>query len=127
MLQKKFIHIFCFFFKLKLTDNLIIYDYRLDMCRRQYANDACNRGTAGNFKCLICKKSSKHCALLLFLYSNFFLIYLFFCVLRFSATIYLFLFFSFSLKEIYSNHENTLKNVALSFFTSLAHFHQVSH
>lgn len=22
---------------------------RLDMCRRQYANDACNRGTAGNF------------------------------------------------------------------------------
>jgi hypothetical protein len=22
-------------------------NYRLDMCRRQYANDACNRGTAG--------------------------------------------------------------------------------
>lgn len=24
--------------------------YRLDMCRRQYANDACNRGTAGNYR-----------------------------------------------------------------------------
>lgn len=25
-----------------------IRHFRLDMCRRQYANDACNRGTAGN-------------------------------------------------------------------------------
>jgi len=27
---------------------LLTTNYRLDMCRRQYANDACNRGTAGN-------------------------------------------------------------------------------
>lgn len=26
---------------------LFPYAFRLDMCRRQYANDACNRGTAG--------------------------------------------------------------------------------
>lgn len=27
---------------------LLTTNYRLDMCRRQHANDACNRGTAGN-------------------------------------------------------------------------------
>jgi hypothetical protein len=28
---------------------LLLLHCRLDMCRRQYANDVCNRGTAGMF------------------------------------------------------------------------------
>lgn len=31
---------------------------RLDMCRRQYANDACNRGTAGNFEWIRCASTA---------------------------------------------------------------------
>jgi hypothetical protein len=34
-----------------------VYVSRLDMCRRQYANDACNRGTAG--KSFTHKKKNK--------------------------------------------------------------------
>lgn len=30
-------------------EELLLLHYRLDMCRRQYANDVCNRGTAGTF------------------------------------------------------------------------------
>lgn len=43
----------------KSTDVIIFqkivksYNSRLDMCRRQYANDACNRGTAGKMSKIV--------------------------------------------------------------------------
>lgn len=30
-------------------EEILLLHCRLDMCRRQYANDVCNRGTAGTF------------------------------------------------------------------------------
>lgn len=34
-----------------LQQQITIFLFRLDMCRRSHANDVCNRGTAGNFSC----------------------------------------------------------------------------
>lgn len=44
-IQGKYVAIHRVKIKLHYTD--FYYYCRLDMCRRQYANDVCNRGTAG--------------------------------------------------------------------------------
>lgn len=38
---------------------LLLLHCRLDMCRRQYANDVCNRGTAGTFSGFKVKPNTK--------------------------------------------------------------------
>lgn len=74
------------------------------MCRRQYANDACNRGTAGKFNVNFVKNLQNCTSISLF--QNF-LIYM----LNFSATIIysieLLFFFSFSLKDLQKNISKT--------------------
>lgn len=101
-------------FFIKTPISIFTRHFRLDMCRRQYANDQCNRGTAGNemykedpfsdpccefFSCLLTKQSFM---------CNFFFLYLYKTTLFPFFSLYLWDFFEEIMSKV--NHFSPFNN-----------------